>query len=331
MVTRLGIVGFGWVARDYMLPAIQAHPGVKLAAVVSLDESEFVGLPEGVARYTDFGDYLAAGGVDAVYVASPNHVHPEHAIGCLRAGQDVLCEKPLARTYDEAAKMVAAAADSDRLLITAFDQRHHPAHKTIKQWINDGRLGTLTQMRIDYACWLPAGWSADNWRIDPARAGGGAVIDLAPHGLDLLETLSGQTITELHCRTQTAVQDYIVDDGGILTAAFDGGALASLTVAYNRPETLPRRRLELIGTGGMLLSENTMGQEAGGKLTFYDAADGSATEIDFDRKTGPFYGQLDQFINAHRRRDGRDYRESRQDLHLVELLDRALQTPTTWP
>ena len=62
--------------------------------------------------------------------------------------------------------------------------------------VAEGRLGTVTAIRIVYACWLPANWAGDNWRIDPRRAGGGALIDLAPHGLDLAAYLLGERLVE---------------------------------------------------------------------------------------------------------------------------------------
>jgi predicted dehydrogenase len=314
-----------------MLPAIDAYPHAILKAVVSIREEDFRCLPEEVGRCYSVEEMLAGHELDAVYVASPNHLHHEHTVACLEAGLDVLCEKPLARSFSEAEAMVATARRCGRRLITAYDQRHHPAHDLMRQWIAEGRLGIVTQARIDYACWVPSGWSADNWRVDPKRAGGGAIIDLAPHGLDLLETLTGQTITELHCFDQRAAHDYPVDDGGVLCARLSEGALATLTVGYNRPEMLPRRRLEVTGTGGMLLAENTMGQVAGGRLRFCDATDGSVQEVKFDSDTGPFHGLLNHFVTTLRE-DRTELRDAANDLRLVKLLESATQKNThPWP
>ncbi|CAH1000441.1 1,5-anhydro-D-fructose reductase [Neolewinella maritima] len=324
MVVRFGIVGFGWVARDYMLPALRKHPSAELVAVVSIREEDFNGLPPEIGTYTTVQAMLGAGPLDAVYVASPNHLHAEHVAACAAAGVDILCEKPLAHTYAAAAELVRTVRAADSYFATAFDQRHHPAHRLMQSWVASGRLGTITQARLDYACWLPAGWSANNWRIDRKRAGGGAIIDLAPHGLDLLELLVGQPIEQLQLYQQRVVQDYEVDDGGVLIAKFGGGALGVHSVGYNRPETLPRRRLELIGTRGMLLAENTMGQDPGGRLTFLAADPGAAPqEVSFDQTTSPFYLQLDAFLRD--RRGGVNLvRTLDDDIRLAKLLDDAL-------
>ena len=329
VTTRLGIVGYGWVARDYLAPAAVAHPEVALVAAVSPNAHDLAELPEGCTGYASLDAMLRDASVDAVYIATPNHLHAEQTIRCAAAGLDILCEKPLARSPREGRQMAEAVNAAKIFCATAFDQRYHPAHQLMQQWVGEGKLGTLTQLRLDYACWLPAGWSADNWRIDPERAGGGAIIDLAPHGLDLMELISGQQIEQLHVFEQRAVQDYTVDDGGALSMQFDGGALGVQTVAYNRRETLPRRRLEVIGTKGMLLATDTMGQDPGGRLVFTDAADGSQHEIRFDQQVSPFYRQLDAF---HRNRHTRQGRTINEDLRLVELLHRAQhQTTPSWP
>ena len=334
---RLGIIGYGWVARDYMAPAAAAHPDVALAAVASVRDADFEGLRQNVARFSDWRALLQDGGVDAVYVATPNHLHADPTVAALEAGIPVLCEKPLAAELPEAERMMAAVARTGTAYATAFDQRWHPAHVAARACVTGGCLGTVTQVRLDYACWVPADWTeggsakpeaapaADNWRVDRARAGGGAVVDLAPHGLDLVEALTGQRLTRLTAELQYGVHGYGVDEGGALLGVLDGGALLVHTVGYNRPETLPRRRLELLGTGGRLLAEDTMGQTPGGHVTLTDATTGQAHDVVFDRATGPFYGQLDAFVRQVRGTYAPE-RTAADDLRLARLLDGALAT-----
>ena len=335
----IGVVGLGWVARDYMLPALREEPDARLAAVCSLGARDFDGLPPAVARYRDLGAMLAAERLDGVYVATPNHLHVAHATACLEAGVGVLCEKLIAPTAAEAERLVAAAERTGVAYATAFDQRHHPAHVRAAELVRGGALGTLTQVRIDYACWVPSDWSPtaarggapapDNWRVDRARAGGGAVIDLAPHGLDLAEAITGQRLIHLAGVLQRVAHDYDVDDGGAFAGLLDGGAVLAHTVGYNRPERLPRRRLELVGTAGALVAVDTMGQTAGGSLAVTPAATGRPEPIAFDAATGPFAGQLRAF--ARLLRGGGDAtgfgerRTPRDDLRLARLLEGAVR------
>ena len=167
-------------------------------------------------------------------------------------------------------------------------------------------------------------WQHDNWRIDPRRAGGGAMIDLAPHGLDLSQTLLGETIDDVHCLLQRRVHtDVPVDDGGMIVARTDAGTLIDLSVAYNCPETFPRRRLEVVGTRAMALAINTMGQTPGGTLTLTDAATGEQRPIDFSTNDrSPFLNQVEAFADTVLGRTAWPYPAER-DVHTMRLLDRC--------
>ena len=292
-----GIAGCGWVARDHALPGLLAVPGARLVALHDLDPAAMARIPADATRTTDLREFLATPGLDAVYVASPNHAHRPLVEAAAAAGKAVLCEKPLAADVADAEAVVAACARAGVLLGTAYDQRWHPAHQRLRQLV--GELGTVTALRIVYCCWLPAGWSPDgaphdNWRVDPARAGGGAAIDLAPHGVDLAGVLLGEDVTELHAVLQSRVQSYPVDDGALLHGRTASGVLVDLHVAYNTPDTLPRRRLEVVGTRGMAVATDTMGQTAGGTLTLY-----APDPVDVPFGAGdPFTAQLAAFTDA---------------------------------
>jgi len=265
-----GIAGCGWVARDHALPGLLAVPDAQVVALHDVSAAAMDRMPVDAPRCVDLDAFLASPDLDAVYVAAPNALHRPLVEAAAAAGKAVLCEKPLAADVADAEAIVAACRGT--LLGTAYDQRWHPAHLRLRELVP--QLGTVTAVRIVYCCWLPADWSPDgqphdNWRVDRARAGGGAAIDLAPHGLDLVGMLLGEDVAELHALTQTRVQDYAVDDGALLHGRTASGVLVDLHVAYNTPDALPRRRLEVVGTRGMLVAVDTMGQTAGGSLTHH--------------------------------------------------------------
>ncbi|WP_267357057.1 MULTISPECIES: Gfo/Idh/MocA family oxidoreductase [unclassified Methylobacterium] len=321
-----GIVGYGWVARDYMEPGIRAA-GHRLIAVCDPDPTSRAAAEQAGARgHADLAGLIAEPEVEAVYVATPNHLHRGAVEALAAAGKAVLCEKPMAATLADA-DAIARAVESQKILYgTAFDQRHHPAHRMIRAQVEAGRLGTVTAVRIVYACWLGRDWSEagqPNWRIDAAQAGGGALMDLAPHGIDLVDFLTGEPITTIAALTQIKAQDYAVDDGALLIGQTAGGALASLHVAYNCPNALPRRRLEVVGTKGMLVAENTMGQTAGGSLTFIDGTSGRAEPLAFDADSSPFTEQVRAFGSALRRPEERAAYAASRDLHTMRLVARA--------
>ncbi len=312
--TGWGVAGCGWVARDHALPAL-AEAGQRVVALHDLSVDALARVPEGPAvRTTDLAAFLSTPGLDAVYVASPNSAHRPLAEAAAAAGKAVLCEKPLAASVEDAQAMVQACRGV--LLGTAYDQRWHPAHLALRDLVPT--LGTVTAVRVVYCCWLPGDWTPDgrphdNWRVDPARAGGGAAIDLAPHGLDLVGTLLGEDVVALSARLQRRVHGYAVDDGALLSGQTASGVLVDLHVAYNTPDALPRRRLEVVGTRGMAVAVDTMGQTAGGSLTvldprprdvpFGDASPFAAQFAAFGAAvagTGPWPYDADRDLRLHR-------------------------------
>jgi predicted dehydrogenase len=267
-----GVAGCGWVARDHALPALLATPAARVVALHDRDPGATARMDVAAPAHADLGAFLATPGLDAVYVAVPNAAHREVVEAAAAAGKAVLCEKPLAADVADARAMATAAREAGVLLGTAYDQRWHPAHVRLRELVPE--LGTVTALRIVYCCWLPADWTPDgrphdNWRVDRTRAGGGAAIDLAPHGLDLAGVLLGEDVVELRALLQRRVQDYPVDDGALLSGRTAGGVLVDLHVAFNTPDALPRRRLEVVGTRGMAVAVDTMGQTAGGSLTLH--------------------------------------------------------------
>ena len=331
---RWGIIGFGWAARDFMAPGIKAAGGRVVAVCDHDPAARSAAIKIGAKAYDDLSDLLSEG-LDAVYVATPNHRHRVAVEACLEARVPVLCEKPVAASLADAKAMALAACRSGVLLGIAFDQRHHPAHLAIKRAISGGAIGTPTAVRIVYACWLNRDWSAglrptDNWRVDPARAGGGAVIDLAPHGLDLVDLLLGEPAVALSCFLQRRVHDYDVDDGGMLVGRTARGVLFGLHVAYNMPEALPRRRIEICGTRGQIVATNTMGQDAGGTLEVVDAETGCRRPLAFDAARSPFEAQARAFAAAVRG-EPHDYDVTRDVAGLALLLSASAPSPATSP
>ena len=326
-----GIVGYGWVARDYMAPGIRAAEHRLVAVADPGEASRAAAEAEGARAYARLEDLVNDPEIEAVYVATPNHLHREAIEALAGSGKAILCEKPMAASLDEAEAMVAALRGGETFYGTAFDQRHHPAHRAIRDVVRAGRLGTVTALRIVYACWLDRGFSPlpghDNWRVDRARAGGGAFIDLAPHGLDLAGFLLDDPLDAVAVMAQArvhdyAVQDHGVDDGAMLVGRTAGGVLASLHVAYNHPDQLPRRRLEIVGTGGLVVAENTMGQDAGGRVTL-TGLDGVPEPIPFDGTASPFLEQVRAFGAALRDPALRTAWSIERDIRTMRLVARA--------
>ncbi|WP_225412094.1 Gfo/Idh/MocA family protein [Stigmatella hybrida] len=324
---RLGwaIVGCGWVARDYVAPALQAADNARLVALCDSDAEMLMRISGNEAlRYTSLPEALANPEVEAVYIATPNHLHAAMTEACAAAGKHVLCEKPMALTPEDGTRMVEACRRAGVHYATAFDQRHHALHRRLRTLVQEGMLGTVTQARIHYACWLPRDWAPNNWRVDPRKAGGGAMIDLAPHGLDLLEVLLQDEWISLTALLQRHVHDYPVDDGAVLMGQFRSGTLGILQVAYNCPDAYPRRTLELIGTKARALASKSMGQTPGGTLTLTDAVTGEEMPVPVSpaEDRSPFLNQLQAFSACVLEGKPQPFSPER-DVRLVRLLAQA--------
>ena len=306
---RWGLVGCGWAARDFVAPALVASSNGELVSLLDPDPEAlamFRTVAPGGVPFTDAEAFFSSG-IDAVYVATPNHLHRPLVEAAAAAGKHVLCEKPMALSVEDAEAMVEACSRAGMVYATAFDQRFHARHKKLRELIEDGALGKVCSARIQYSCWLPPGWSPDdyprehdNWRVDPLRAGSGALFDLAPHGLDLLQYLLGEEVSEVRALGQRRVFDYPVEDGAALLVRFSEGTLAVHQVAYNMPDALPRRTLEVQGTEAAAISLNTMGQTPGGTLEIVSAADGgrSVVEVSPEEDRSPFLLQVEAFADS---------------------------------
>ena len=133
--------------------------------------------------------------IDLVDIATPNNSHAEIAIAALKAGKHVICEKPLARTVEEAEAMYHAARESSSVNMVAFNYRRTPAVALAKRYIDEGSIGRIINFRATYL----QDWSADpssplSWRFQKSVAGSGAIGDILTHVLDMARYLAGEVV-----------------------------------------------------------------------------------------------------------------------------------------
>src|SRR4051812_32292041 len=140
---------------------------------------------------TDWRAVVADPDIDVVDIVSPGSSHVEIAIAALEAGKHVLCEKPLANTVEQAEAMTAAAAAARAHGVRAmvgFSYRRVPAIAVARQLVQDGRIGTVRQVRALYLQdWLADEDGPMTWRLDKELAGSGALGDIGAHAIDLVE------------------------------------------------------------------------------------------------------------------------------------------------
>ncbi len=192
---RWGIIGCGNVTEVKSGPALQKADGSQLVAVMrrSPDLAQDYARRHGVPRwYTSAQELIDDPEVDAVYIATPPHLHCHYTLAAARAGKPVYVEKPMATSTAECEQMIAACRDAGVPLWVAYYRRALPRFLKVKELLESGAIGELravTILLIQPAPSFPPGEIP--WRLQPEIAGGGLFVDLASHTLDFLDYLIG--------------------------------------------------------------------------------------------------------------------------------------------
>ncbi len=262
---RWGIAGSGGIARRRTIPeGIVPACNAQLEAVFDIDSAanEAVASAFGARAVRSLNKLLAAD-VDAVYIATPAHVHFEQVRASLAAGKHVLCEKPLGMTVGEAEAMAEAASRAGLRLRTAFMMRFHAQHQAALRLIQEGRIGTPVYARAQLSCWYPPIRGA--WRQDPALGGGGSLMDMGGHCIDLLEMLLSP-VRRVACFVRNSVHAYTPEDSAAVLIEFENGALGAVDTFFCIPDSACSNMLEIYGSRGSILARGTIGQGAGGTM-----------------------------------------------------------------
>jgi 1,5-anhydro-D-fructose reductase (1,5-anhydro-D-mannitol-forming) len=192
---RWGIVGLGWVAADFVAPAMVKSSGSRLAACLgsSLEKGRVFAERFDVERvHSDLEALMHDPGVDAVYIALPNALHHAAVLAAARGRKHVLCEKPFAMSLAQAREMVAACHDAGVILRIAHQLRLEAALVRAREIIRSGRLGRLAALSLERASGLG---TRTSWRQDFAQSG--VIFDVGVHLLDLIPWVSGQRLAEV--------------------------------------------------------------------------------------------------------------------------------------
>jgi predicted dehydrogenase len=213
---RVALIGSGWI-QDFHARGVLAYPGAELAAVANHREESARTLAE---RYaiprvtTDWRALTEDDAIQAVVVATPNALHAEQSVAFLRAGKHVLVEKPMAVSIAECDAMIDASRRGGASLMVAHCWRFHPDVIAMRDRIAAGAFGEIVKTR-GYG--VHAGWGPEGWFVDPALAGGGALVDMGVHAIDTARFVLGDPLPERVCAAVgTRYGTYSVDDDGII-------------------------------------------------------------------------------------------------------------------
>jgi predicted dehydrogenase len=239
------VVGIGDITSKRAIPAILAEPRSRLHGVVSRDPVKGARYSERV--WTSLDEALRDAIVDAVYVATPVSLHAPQTIAALRAGKHVLCEKPMALDYGEAASMVRAAAETGRTLGIAYYRRMYPKLRRAKELLAADAIGRPVLAEANCHDWFNDEDGRRTWLLDPATAGGGPLYDIASHRIDAFNFLFGKP-ARVAAQLSTLIHRNPVEDCATLLVEYDNGVRGVIDV--RRHSRVARDQFRVIGTDG---------------------------------------------------------------------------------
>jgi predicted dehydrogenase len=230
---RIGIVGVGWVAQVVHLPTLLKMPEAEVIAICDRDKARvrLVGEKFGITKqYTDVAQMLEHEQLDAVVVCTSTDAHKDVTLAALKAGKDVLVEKPIARTYAEAVAMADAARETHRKLMVGMNHRFRPDTMILRSFIEGKELGKIYYARVG---WLRQRTFDQAWITRKEKSGGGVFIDQGIAVLDMALWMMGypQVVRLNAAHYHNKTRD--VEDTSVVTLTLDSGATVNIEVSWS--------------------------------------------------------------------------------------------------
>lgn len=298
---RGALIGAGGVARQSHFPAYVGGAGVpeRLQIVVAVEASPDVAGIRGLPRLDSVERLAALGPLDFIDVCTPTASHVELALWGLEQGWHVLCEKPVATTSSDAARLRQAARRAGKVVVPCHQYRFNPAWRQVRAWLDDGRIGRWHLAEFStYRLHADAGVRADAvpWRGRRAEGGGGVLLDHGTHLLYLLDDVAGRPSGVRAWIGRLQHRAYDVEDTAQLLLEYPSGQVATVFVTWaaTRRENLIRfigDQGTIAWVGGELSLDARSGAE---RLDFTAALDKAAYKDWFARLFLDFTRAMDQ-------------------------------------
>lgn len=247
-VLNWGILGASDFAARHMGPAIHAARGSRLAALAT-------SAPEKAARFTAFAPDLAVHAsyeallddpaIEAVYIPLPNHLHVEWGIKALEAGKHVLIEKPLALRAEEIDPLIAARVRARKFATEAYMIVHHPQWQLARQWLDEGRIGTLRHADVAFTFNNPDPGNIRN----RAETGGGSIPDIGVYAYSSVRFAARAEPVALHSRIQ---REHGVDTMAQVWGEMEGPSGRFSYGAMTSTRLFPRQEVTFQGDAGRI-------------------------------------------------------------------------------
>ena len=252
MTVRFAVVGCGTATKRIHLPALRSA-GADVTAFASRSRSSAEAAREQWGRGSvvdHWEEAVSRDDVDAVVVATPNALHRDVAVAAAGAGKHVVVDKPMARTVVEADEMIAAAEAGEVVLVPFHNARFVAPFAAAHNVVAEGRLGNVTGLRAAFGHGGPRAWAPEaTWFFDRSEAGGGCLIDLGVHIIDVIRHVAGDDIVEVAALLNGPAGGVEVD--AQLLVRLGGGAIGSVHASWSS-RSGPDQQLTVVGTHGTL-------------------------------------------------------------------------------
>jgi len=250
-----GIIGCGAIA-PWHIEAIRASRGGRLVAVADPDEAKARKVAEehGVVAYTDYHQMLCRPDIDVINICTPSGKHMEAALAAVRAGKHIVVEKPLEITLERIDAILREADAAGVKVSAVFQRRFQETTRRIKRAIDDGKLGRVVLANMaNEGHRSQSYYDSGAWRGTWALDGGGALMNQAIHGVDLLLYLMGP-VESLSAYTGTLARRIEVEDTVVASLRFRNGTLGTIVAATSVQPHNPFR-CEILGDSGSVRIE----------------------------------------------------------------------------
>jgi predicted dehydrogenase len=230
---RIGIVGAGRIAQVTHLPILLKSKAAEVVAVCDRDRQKpkLVAEKFGIRQsFVDMGTMLSQTDLDAVVICASTDAHKDLAVAALEAGKDIFIEKPIARTFAEAAAIAEAAKQNKRKVMVGMNQRFRPDTLALKAFLDAKEIGKLMYSR---AGWLRKRSSDSSWFTNKEKSGGGVFVDLGIVMLDLSLWLHGYPEVTRVSASLFKQKTKTVEDTSLVTLTLGNGCTIILEVSWS--------------------------------------------------------------------------------------------------
>ncbi len=284
MKIKWGVIGCGGIADRRTLPGMMDAENAELIAVMDVNKTFAENCKEKYgAKYAfdNIEELLALDEIQAVYIASPVFCHKEQAFAAAKAGKDILIEKPVGLTSAEAEEIAAFCEEQGVKLGVGFMMRFHAYHQKMKEIVQSGKIGEIVSCRAQLTCWYPE--MENCWRQDMKLSGGGAMMDMGVHCVDLIRYITGKEVVEAAGLVGNQIFKYSVEDAGAVIFKLENGAIGYVDANFNIPDAAAKCKIEFYGTKGSIFAQGTISQVEGGEIEVLCADDAAGYDANQNR------------------------------------------------